>query len=216
MARPSIAKIASTGALIVLAGSAGLLGYRFMRADISAKVYRQRLEDLSMEYASLRERYNDAVRKTVVTELIVKGDRLSVRVRDASGVLKEIATPFDPSREIYVDYVVIDSRLWIRRLFDARTPPSQALVIDPVYEEVDWDCEGAEHGKAVYRALSEGRWIVTASGNGSLGLVRADEMSEPELAPPPTLKDFEAEIRQADASVESIGLGDVWRALVGD
>lgn len=215
MARPSITKLATTGALIVLAGVGGMMGYRFLRADISAKVYRQRLEDLSAEYASLRDRYNDAVRKTVVTELVVKDNKLSVRVRDASGVLKEIATPYDPSREVYVDYVVIDSRLWIRRLFDSQTPPSEALVIDPVYEEVDWDCEGAEHGKAVYRALSEGRWIVTASGNGSLGLVRADEMPEPELAPPPMLKDFDAELTQADASVDSIGLGEVWRALVG-
>lgn len=69
-----------------------------------------------------------------------------------------------------------------------------------------------EHGKAVYRALGEGRWVVTASGNGSLGLVRADDTEAGEIAPPVTLKDFEAEIKQADASVDSIGLGDVWRA----
>lgn len=211
----SITKLATTGAVVVLAVVGGLLGYRFVRADIAASVYRQRLEDLSLEYASLRDRYNDAVRKTVVTELVVKGNQLSVRVRDASGVLKEIATPYDPSREVYVDYVVIDSRLWIRRLFDSQTPPSAALVIDPVYEDVDWECEGAEHGKAVYRALSEGRWIVTASGNGSLGLVRADEMTEPQLAPPPTLKDFDAELSDADARVDTIGFGEVWRALVG-
>ncbi|MEZ6210050.1 MAG: hypothetical protein R3B46_02215 [Phycisphaerales bacterium] len=211
----SISKLATTSALVVLAGVGGVMGYRFMRAEISATVYRQRLEDLSLEYASLRDRYNDAVRKTVVTELIVRDQKLSVRVRDASGVLKEIATPYDPSREIYVDYVVVDSRLWIRRVFDAQTPPSQALVIDPVYDDVDWDCAGAEHGKAVYRALGEGRWVVTASGNGSLGLVRADDTEAGEIAPPVTLKDFEAEIKQADASVDSIGLGDVWRALVG-
>ena len=211
----SISKLATTSALVVLAGVGGVMGYRFMRAEISATVYRQRLEDLSLEYASLRDRYNDAVRKTVVTELIVRDQKLSVRVRDASGVLKEIATPYDPSREIYVDYVVVDSRLWIRRVFDAQTPPSQALVIDPVYDDVDWDCAGAEHGKAVYRQLGEGRWIVSVTGDGSLGLARST-LSEPtDLTTTPPVRDYEPISEQAKAEADRIGPGDVVKRLVG-
>lgn len=215
MARTSITKLASTGALIVLAAGAGLLGYRFLRAEVAAGVYRQRLEDLSLEYESLRGRYNEAVRQTVVTELVVRDGRLSVRVRDASGVLKEIATPYDPRREIYVDYVVLDSRLWIRRVFDSATPPGEALVIDPVHEDVDWDCAEAEHGKAVYRALGEGRWVVTVSGNGSLGLMRAAEDDQAEITSAPEIRTFDEEVASADRRVRSIGLAEVWRSLIG-
>ncbi len=219
MARGSMVRFAGTAALVAITAGGVLLGYRFLRADIAAGVYRQRLEDLGREYASLRERYNDAVRQTVVTELIVKDNALSVRVRDASGVLKEIATGYDPRREIYVDYVVVGGRLWIRRVFDSQTPPSGALVIDPVHEDVDWECAEAQHGKAVYRSLGEGRGVVTASGNGALGLVRAgddDEEAGEMIAPPPTVREFEAELTEADARVKKIGLAEVWRSLVGN
>jgi len=49
-----------------------------------------------------------------------------------------------------------------------------ALVnVDPNLAEVDWNRVGHHSGKAVYRSLTEGRWLVTVTGDGSLGLVKA-------------------------------------------
>ena len=69
------------------------------------------LESLARDYSALRETYNEAVRKSVVTELLVKNGTLCVVVRNAAGERETIETPFDPSREIYVDYVLVDGRL---------------------------------------------------------------------------------------------------------
>jgi hypothetical protein len=130
-------------------------------------------------------------------------------------VVKSIPTPFDPSGEIYVDYVVLDGRLWVRRVFDAKTPPSQGVVIDPKLAEVTWDDQGATHGKAVYRQLGEGRWIVTVTGDGSLGLARST-LSEPtDLSATPAVRDYEPISEQAKAEADRIGPGDVMRRLVG-
>ena len=146
-----------------------LVGYLFFERQVAAEVYRDRLAEISGEYEQLRERYNTAISKTAVTELEVAGGVLTVRVRDAGGVIREIPTELDPSGEIYVDYVVLDGRLWIRRVFDANTPPAEALVIDPELADIEWPTGELAHGKAVYRSLDEGRWMVTVTGNGSLG-----------------------------------------------
>jgi hypothetical protein len=198
--------------LVMVAAAAGL-GYRFVRADLAASVYRERLENLATEYEDLRTTYNEAVRRTAVTELVVADGELSVHVRSAAGVLNDIPTPFDPSGEIYVDYVVLDGRLWIRRVFDARTAPGDGLVIDPVVAEVDWDSEAARHGKAVYRRLGEGRWVVTVTGHGSLGLERADGPAE--LVPAPEVNEYAEETEQADDEVGRLGPADVWAWVTG-
>jgi len=36
---------------------------------------------------------------------------------------REFPTACRPDREVYADYVVLDGRLWIRRVFDAATAP---------------------------------------------------------------------------------------------
>src|SRR5690606_20695575 len=84
-------------AVLAAAGAATLFGYSFIRADVAQDIYRARLETLSRDYEGLRERYNEAVRRTAVTELVVDEGRLSVRVRNADGVLAEIPTQYDPA-----------------------------------------------------------------------------------------------------------------------
>lgn len=215
MLKVPVLKMVTSLSLAVLAGGAGLLGYRALQADAAAAVYRDRLLDLASEYESLRSTFNEAVRRTAVTELLVQDGRLSVRVRSAEGVLREVETPYDPSGEIYADYVVVDGRLWIRRVFDANTPPKDGIVIEPSVAHVDWEGEGVQVGKAVYRALGEGRWVVTVTGDGSLGLRRAGDADELPLVSTPEVRDYEEEARRADEYVRSIGPGDVWRRLVG-
>lgn len=203
-------------AFIVVAVFGGVFAWNAVKADLRAAVYRERLELLGAEYESLTERYNEAVRRTTVTELVVEGGRLSVRVRSSDGVEREIPTPFDPANEIYVDYVVMDGRLWIRRVFDADTPPSRGLVIEPTFDAgVDWEGSSVAHGKAVYRSLGEGRWQITVTGDGALGLAAAGEGAVVELADRPRVKEYEEIAEEADERVEPLGLGDLWRVVFG-
>ena len=200
--------------LLVVAGS---FGFSAVRADVEAAVYRDRLETLAAEYDDLRGRYNDAVRRAVVTELIVDDAGLAVRVRTPEGVLKTVPTPFDPTREIFVDYVVLDGRVLIRRVFDADTPPSRGVLIDPGLEAVDWRTADARSdggwipvGKAVYRSLGPGRWVITVSGDGSLGLARAGDDDEPgEVVFAPRVEPFETLDDRIDRAMADVGWRDV-------
>jgi hypothetical protein len=195
-----------------------------MRADVVASIYKQRLGELAGEYESLRSQYNEAVRRTAVTELVVNEGTLCVRVRTVAGVVETFETPFDPRGEIYCDYVVRDGRVFIRRVFDDRTPPSAGVVIDPKLAEIDWSTMAPHDeqavGKAVYRSLSDGRWVVTVTGDGALGLRRigdadgalADDLGLEHAPPIRRFEEIEARVR---AEAESIGWREVWRALVG-
>jgi hypothetical protein len=202
-------------AAVVLLGVAGFVGYRLIEANLRADIYRDRLTELADNYDQLRQTYNQAVRKTAVTELVVQDGKLCVSIRTAQGVVKQIPTPFDPSGEIYVDYVVLDGRLWVRRVFDAQTPPSAGVLIEPQLAEVGWDDPALAHGKAVYRRLGEGRWLVTVTGDGSLGLARATDDAPTDLTATPPVRDYEPVSEQARAEVDRIGPGDVVRRLVG-
>jgi hypothetical protein len=192
-------------ALVALLAAAGIAGFRLLEATLAAEVYRERIAELAADHAALREVYNEAVRRTAVTELRVEEGKLSVAVRTAEGDLEVWPAPFDPREEIYVDYVVVDGRLWIRRVFDARTPPEQGLLVDPRFAHVDWDTEDASHGKATYRSLGEGRWVVDVTGDGSLGLARRDGEEPPELSPPPPVRDYEPVERAVDDALAAIG-----------
>ncbi len=204
-----------TLALLCVSGIS-FFAYRMLRADIAASVYRQRLEKVATEYNALADRYNEAVRKTAVTELVVMGRMISVAVRDADGVVKTIATPFDPAREIYVDYVVLDGRLWIRRVFDASTPPEKGVLIEPTLANVNWSDPKVAHGQAVYRSLSEGRWVVSVSGDGALGLTKSLDNTPTDLANRPEIKKFDEVTTEADAQASAIGFSDVWQLLTGN
>lgn len=224
MVMKAATRVSIIGLFVLLTGGAGFVGYRALRADVVASVYRQRLHELAGEYETLRTRYNEAVRRTAVTELVVNQGHLCVRVRDVDGVVKTFDTPFDPSGEIYCDYVVRDGRVWIRRVFDGQTPPVKGVVIDPRWAEVDWsqssDQDEQAVGKAVYRALSDGRWVVTVTGDGSLGLRRVGDADSAltddlGLARGPEVKRFEEIEARARAEAESIGWREVWGALWG-
>jgi hypothetical protein len=199
--------------LMAILGLAGFAGYRLLRSDVEATVYRSRLEQVARDYEALRESYNEAIRRTAVTELRVEKGVLSVAIRNAAGDVRIIDTPYDPSREIYVDFAILDGRLWIRRVFDAATPPEEGLLIDPDLADVDWDADPDGHGKAAYRSLGEGRWVVTATGEGSLGLGRRRSGDAAELAPPPPVRSYEPMQRVVDAQLGAIQAREAVQAL---
>jgi hypothetical protein len=201
--------------VVLLAGLslAGLATMRLANARLEANVYRARLAELTNDYELLRENYASLIRKTAVTELIVEDGALAVSIRTAEGELRRIETPYDPTEEIYVDYVVRGGRLWIRRVFDAATPPERGIVIDPELAELDWRGDpDLAYGKATYRALGEGRWIVTATGNGAIGLgvVPPDEVVT--LARPPELKEYPPAPEEARDALRSLAPLEVARA----
>ena len=205
-ALPAVAILGATAA-------AGLYGLELVRSRAEASVYRDRLAALTDEYAGLRERFNDAVRRTAVTELVVDDGALAGVVRTQAGETKRIETAYDPANEIYVDFALVGGRVWIRRVFDAATPPLFATVIDPAVESVDWDGPGARFGQAVYRSLGEGRWVVSVSVSGALELSRAEGETPIALAPPPEVTPFnevEAEARMEASAVTWLDLLDRW------
>lgn len=226
----SLYKFVSTITMSLLLVGGGYVGYRWLRADIAASVYRERLQTVAQDYETLRARYNDAVRKSAVTELVVKDNKVAVEVRlpdtaststpgsapSGGTVLRRIETPVDPSREVFVDYVVVGGRLLIRRVFDSATPADKAFTIDPALANVDWTGPQACHGTAVYRLLTEGRWVVSVTGNGALGLTKSEGNEPAPLVAAPEIKSYEKETVAADAKLAEVGWGDVWRRVTGE
>lgn len=198
---------------VVLLCVIAVVGYRWASAKAKMDIYSDRLAGLSSEYESLRSAYNQAVYKTAVTELIVEDGRLSLEIRTIEGVKRTIATPFDPADEIYCDYVLMSGRLWIRRVYDAHTPPSKGMVIGNDLEHVDWNDPAARYGKAVYRSLSEGRWIVTVTGDGSLGLAQVDAKANVTLSPPPPVRDYDQVKKQISQAMARVTVGDVLKHI---
>lgn len=198
-----------------LAAGGGTLGYGLAHQHVASEVYLERLEALAGEYESLREQYNEAVRRTAVTELLVEDGELSVVIRTADGQQRVIPTPFDPNREIWVSYIVADGRLLIRKVFefDEGAMPSEPVVITPELEFVDWTDPRFEFGKAISRPLSEGRWVVTVSGDGSLALTKATDEPRADLKPAPEIRDYEQIEQKARSEVEQIGPAEVWRRM---
>ncbi|MEO0964943.1 MAG: hypothetical protein AAFY08_07470 [Planctomycetota bacterium] len=186
-------------ALVVLAAG-GVAGYQAYRQHHTVAGLREALDESRAAFDDLATDYNQAVRQTAVTELIVVDDTLTVVVKTAFGDVEAIATPYDPRREIYLDYVVIDGKVWARRVFDDLTPPGQGILIESRYGAIDWDAHAdADYGKAIYRKLTPGRWAITVTGNGALGLEKVADDAEIELVEPPTVvKRFHAIERSAE------------------
>lgn len=202
---------AALGAVVVL----GVVGLRLARADAAERVYRARLESLAADYEGLRTNYNEAVRRTAVTELVVAEGKVTALVRSAHGAIAEIPTTADPSREVYVDFALVDGRVWIRRVFDSATRPEDATVIDPRLAEVDWDGPTASVGQAVYRTLGEGRWVVRVSGDGALGLEKVPDDAVISLAEAPPVRSYDEVQAEVEQSVRAVGWRDVLGAVVG-
>ena len=185
-------------------------GFLWLREGVTSAIYRDKLETLAVEYAALAEQYNEAVRQSAITELEVTEDEVTVLIRTLDGTIRRIQTPFHPQRELYVDYLTGDGRIWIRRLFDQSTPPDEALVIDPVWDQVDWSAGNVNYGKAIYRSLEPGIWSIQVSGNGALSLEKVAASRSDLLQASPAIRSYE-EIRLAlDAEVKAISLRDIW------
>lgn len=200
--------VAVVGLLTLLAAGAG---YRFVRADVEARVYRERLAQVAADYEALRGQYNDAVRQTAVTELLVEGGSITVRVRTAAGALREIETPFDPARELFVDFVVRDGRILIRRLFDDRTAPEHGMVIDAELTQIDWDDPSFARGQTAYRRFEEGRWVIAVTGGGAFALRRVGPVDDVDLVSSPGVREFGELDREARAELDALSVSDVLR-----
>lgn len=202
---------AALGAVFVI----GVVGLRLARVDAAERVYRQRLEALAGDYETLRADYNRAVRRTAVTELVVKDGTVTALVRSAHGAIAEVPTSADPSKEVYVDFALVDGRVWIRRVFDAGTRPADATVIDPRLADVDWDGPTASVGQAVYRTLGEGRWVVKVSGDGALGLERVSDDAVVSLSEAPEVRSFDEVQAEVEDRVGKVGWREALSAVFG-
>lgn len=208
-------------------GLIGVAGLRLARADAAEQVYRARLETLAKDYEGLRSSYNRAVRRTAVTELVVKDGQVTALVRSAHGPIAEIPTGADPSKEVYVDFALLDGRVWIRRVFDAGTRPEDATVIDPRLAAIDWlgeetlepqgstPARATAIGQAVYRTLGEGRWVVRVSGDGALGLERVSEDALVSLEEAPAVWSFDEVQSEVRDEVGKVGWREALGAIIG-
>lgn len=198
-------------------GIASLLGYQWAKATVAQDIYRDRLTSLQSDYQQLAEQYNQAITPRPVTELLVEDGTVCVVVRRGDGELVRVPTTFNAwEDELFVDYALVDGRLLIRRVFDEHTAArsEQAVVIDPELVEVDWEDPTIPFGKAIYRSrMADGRWIISVTGDGSLGLKQIAEDSQITLAKQPEIKKFEPVDERADEAVGQIGVGDVWEYL---
>lgn len=209
-----MARVLLTAVVGLLALLAAGAGYRFARADVEARVYRDRLAAMARDYEALRAQYNDAVRQTAVTELLVQNGAITVRVRTAAGALREIQTPFDPARELFVDFVVRDGRILIRRLFDDRTAPEHGLMIDAELAQIDWDDPSFARGQTAYRRFEEGRWVIAVTGGGAFALRRVGPVDDVELVANPSVRDFDELEREARAELDALSPTEVLRRFL--
>ncbi|MEM9752495.1 MAG: hypothetical protein AAF916_03825 [Planctomycetota bacterium] len=195
-------------AITVLLVGLSLLGYQVAKDSVTASIYRDRLVALQEQHRALTDRYNAAVTRAAVTELVVADAAVAVLVRGPDGVLERIDTPFSAEDEVFIDYAVLDGKLWIRRVFDEHTPPRDGTLIDPALAKIDWDDARAEHGKIAYRSLTDGRWVVSVSGDGSVGLKKISEDTTVELVSKPNVEEF-SPVAEAEADAAKVGVGDV-------
>ncbi len=218
-----------TALSLALVAATMFVGWKLVRADVEARIYQDRLATLASDYRELAERYNDAVRRSAVTELVVDRGTVWALLRTAEGAVAVIETPYSPDGEIFVDYVVRDGRLWARRLYDQDTPPAQGFVLDDAF--TGWtfpNDETTSVGKTVYRPLSDGIWLVRVTGNGSLSLERTADLPDggidtirqqaeqnAELVRAPAVRDFDEWLQQPPDPERPIGTRDIWRALFG-
>jgi hypothetical protein len=205
-------------AFILLTGLAVWLAYRYAQAMFAEDLYRQRISALVKDYESLRSSFNAAVKKTAVTELLVNDDGSICVVfvnMDGSEVVQP--TKFRMGSEVFVDFVVIDGRLFLRRVFDENTKPSEALVINPELQKVEWQSGKIAGGSAPYTQINKtGRWVVNVNGTGALEIRHTDEKApRTPLVATPAVKDFSTVDKELDAQLEQITAADVLKSIFG-
>jgi len=213
-------RVAGMVAIIALCGVAL---WRQSRGNIVAGIYRERLEKLSANYQQLRGQYNEAVRKTAVTELVLEGGRLNVVIRTAAGVVETIATYLDANQEVHVEYLVQDGKLWIRRVYTLSEPDpggramAAVAMINPSLADPPWSTDADLKGLSVFRKnLSPGRWVVTTTGNAALDLKKLPPGQESQLTCPPPVRDFPAMEKEIRAKVAKLGWMDFAKNILAE
>ena len=195
---------------------ATLAGYQWAKASVAQDIYRDRLTSLQADYQQLAEQYNQAITPRPVTELLVENQKVCVLVRKGDGELVRVPTPFNGwENDVYVDYVLADGRLLIRRVFEIKNgqDTSKPVQVDADLVDVQWG-DSVPFGKAIYRSkMADGRWVVSVTGDGSLTLKRVGDNEPIELATQPKIKKFDPIDERADEAVDRIGVGDVWQYL---
>lgn len=195
---------------------ATLAGYQWAKASVAQDIYRDRLTSLQADYQQLAEQYNQAITPRPVTELLVENQKVCVLVRKGDGELVRVPTPFNGwENDVYVDYVLADGRLLIRRVFEIKNgqDTSKPVQVDADLVDVQWG-DAVPFGKAIYRSkMADGRWVVSVTGDGSLTLKRVGDHEPVELATQPRIEKFDPVDERADEAVQRIGVGDVWQYL---
>lgn len=196
-----------------------LLGYNFARSTIAADFYRDRFHDELRRNEALRQSFNEVVRKNVVTELVVnEDDSVCVVFVDGNNEEKIVPTPFKKGAVVYVDFMMNDGRLYLRRLFDEKTAPADALVIDPQLQTVKTQPDSELFGNAPYARLNQrGRWVVNATHNGALELKKADDTAPREpIVRNLQVRDYKEIERDVNSKADEIGPQDVLNSLFGN
>lgn len=196
--------------------AATLLGYQWAKASVAQEIYRDRLASLQADYQHLAKQYNQAITPRPVTELLVEDQKICVIVRKGDGELVRVPTPFNGwENDVYVDYVLADGRLLIRRVFEIKNgqDTSKPVQVDAELVEVQWG-DSVPFGKAIYRSkMEDGRWVVSVTGDGSLTLKRIAANEPVKLATQPKIQKFDPVDERADEAVDRISVGDVWRHM---
>lgn len=203
---------------VALLAAIAFAGYYLIKSHVEADLYHEKLVALSQDYEKLKTNYNQAVKKTAVTELLVNEDgSICVVFVSMNGEEKVVPTKFRMGSEIFVDFVIIDGRAFFRRVFDENTAPKEAMLIDPKLQEVEWDKGHASSGKATYAKLTEqGRWVVTLTGNGSLDIrKKGDNEPQTVLVPSVDVNDYSQVEKDVKDTVNKISFGDVMGRLFG-
>jgi hypothetical protein len=208
--------------VLALVGLCAAAFYQHSRGNIVADIYRQRLQDLSGKYQDLRQQYNQVVRKTAVTELVQEKGRLNVVVRTAEGVLETIPTSLDPKSEIHVEYVVQNGRLWIRRAYSLSDPDghgearADVRLINPNLADLPWATDPNLQGLSVFRRdLSEGRWVVTATGNAALALTKLKPGEPARLSGPPAVNAYPELQREIQTEIDKLSMVEIAQRMLG-
>ncbi|HUS91660.1 MAG TPA: hypothetical protein VM695_07395 [Phycisphaerae bacterium] len=216
-------KAVRLAAVLSLVGVGGVALYSHSKGRIVADIYRQRLRELSDQYKELRGLYSEVVKKTAVTELVLAGGRLSVVIRTAEGVLRAIPTDLDPSKEVHVEYIARDGRLWIRRVYTMTDPDERGradanvVAINPALNDLPWSEDADLQGLSVFRKqLSEGRWVVTTTGNAALALTKLEPGQASDLASPPSVRDYPELEREIQDEVERLTFVQVVDRLINE
>jgi len=205
-------------ALVALA-LAAVAGYRWARATVAQEIYRNRLVALENDYRQLTQQYNQAITPRPVTEILVEDGRVCVVVRKGDELVR-VPTHFDIRKnEVYVDYILADQRLLIRRVFEFNkvnaVPPDKVVYIDKDLLEVDWDPDRIPYGKSLsFSKREDGRYIISVTGDGSLGLKQVSSSTEVDLESVPRVKDYPPIEEAAHKEIDAIGVADVWRYLI--